>query len=85
MASLATFDGQGFGSRNMSQCTFTPTSRSGDTWNGSQTCTDSYSKERLTEALSITVASDSRFTQENGWGRGTYNLCPNVKLSDYTG
>lgn len=85
MASLATFDGSGFGSRNATQCTFALKSREGQTWSGTQTCTDSYSKDRVTEDLTITVASASRFTQENKWGRATFDLCPGEKLSDWTG
>ena len=85
MAGLATFDGSGFGSRNATRCTFSPESREGQTFTGTQTCIDSYSKQPVTEDLTITVASTSRFTQENKWGRATFDLCPGEKLADWTG
>ncbi|MDR7100956.1 hypothetical protein [Croceicoccus sp. BE223] len=85
MASLATFDGSGFGSRNMTRCAFSPQKRAGQTFTGTQTCTDSYSKERVSEDMTITVAGPTRFTQSNKWGERTFDLCPDERLSDWTG
>lgn len=84
MAGLATFDGSGFGGRSATQCSFSPRHRNGQTFKGTQTCTDSYSKKRVTEDLTITVASTRRFTQENARGRSTFDLCPGEDLSDWT-
>ena len=85
MAGLATFDGSGFGSRNANQCSFTPKVRNGRTFTGTQTCTDSSSKERVTEDLAITIASTSSFTRDDKWGRATFNLCRGESLSDWSG
>lgn len=85
MAGLATFDGKGFGSRNATACTFAPTERDGQSFRGKQTCTDPASGERVTEDLTITVASPRRFTRGDRWGTATFNLCPDEKLTDWTG
>lgn len=84
-ASLATFDGQGFGSRNAAQCTFVPDARTRATWRGTQTCTDPASQDRVSEDLAITVASATRFTRTDQWGTATFDLCPDEDLADWTG
>lgn len=85
MASLATFDGSGFGSRNMTRCSFSPQKRAGQTFTGTQTCTDSYTKEPVSEHLTITVAGPTRFTQSNKWAEASFDLCPDERLADWTG
>lgn len=83
-AGLATFDGKGFGSRNAAQCTFVPTARDGATWRGTQTCTDPYSQDRISDALTITVSGPTRFTRSDKWGTASFDLCPDEDLVDWT-
>ena len=85
LAALATFDGQGFGGRNSTDCRFVPEARNGNIWSGQQTCTDTYSKQPRTEDLSITVDSPARFTRVDPYGRATFALCPDEKLRDWEG
>ncbi|RPF72500.1 hypothetical protein [Aurantiacibacter spongiae] len=83
LASLKTFDGTGFNSRNSVDCRFTHTSREGDTYRGSQTCTDTYSNDERTDDLALTVRSRTRFTLTDEYGTQTYDLCPDERLADW--
>lgn len=85
MASLAIFDGKGFSSRNAAACIFLPAERSGASFAGRQTCTDPSSQERITDDLTVTVASTTRFTRIDKWGTTTFDLCPGENLSAWTG
>jgi|GEM_PF-6379863 len=84
-ASVATFDGKGFGGRNSRDCRFAPTQRDGSTWTGTQTCTDTYTDAERSEKWVITAESRIRFTQDNQYGSATFELCPNENLSDWDG
>ncbi len=84
MATVNTFDGEGFGTRSFGECKFTWDRREGDTYSGSQTCTDSYTKKRVTEALAITVIGPARYTRAGGGNAtATYGRCTGVDESSY--
>ena len=84
-AAAATFDGEGFGGRNSTGCRFEPRKKAGATWSGTQTCTDTYSKETRTEDLAITIDGPTRYTQRNRFGTARFALCPGEDLADWGG
>ncbi|MCP9221267.1 hypothetical protein MKP08_00695 [Erythrobacter sp. LQ02-29] len=84
LATVNTFDGKGFGTRNFGTCVFTWDRHEGRTYTGSQTCTDSQSKERVTEELAITVLGPTRYTRAGGGNAtATYGRCTGVDESSY--
>ena len=84
-ASVATFDGKGFGGRNSRNCRFAPAHREGSTWTGTQTCTDTYTGAERSETWAVRAESRTRFTQTNQYGAATFELCPDESLSDWGG
>ena len=84
-ASVATFDGRGFGGRNSSNCRFAPAHREGSTWTGTQTCTDTYTDAERSENLVILAESRTRYSQTNQYGSATFELCPGENLTDWGG
>jgi hypothetical protein len=85
LATVATFDGAGFGSRNSTDCRFEPTQRDGSVWSGTQTCTDTYSEVRRTEPWTVTVEGSTQYTLSSSFRPSTYKLCPGEHLSEWVG
>ena len=84
-ASVATFDGKGFGGRNSRACRFAPARREGSRWTGTQTCTDTYTDAERSENLVIVAESRTRYSQTNQYGSVTFELCPEENLTDWGG
>ena len=85
LASVSTFDGRGFDTRNAMDCTFTPTAQDGSTYSGEQSCLDSYSKEELVDRITIEVQDAARFVRTDAAnGSRAYRLCPDEELADWT-
>ena len=84
-ASVATFDGKGFGGRNSRACRFAPARREGSRWTGTQTCTDTYTDAERSENLVIVAESRTRYLQTNQYGSVTFELCPEENLTDWGG
>ena len=85
LASVTTFDGAGFNTRNTVDCTFTPNSQDGAIYAGEQSCLDSYSKEELVERITIEVLDVARFVRTDAAnGSRAYRLCPEEDLADWT-
>ena len=85
LASVSTFDGRGFDTRNAMDCTFTPTAQDGTTYSGTQSCLDSYSKEELVDRITIKVQDAARFVRTDAAnGSRAYRLCPDEHLADWT-
>ena len=84
-ASVATFDGLGFGGRNSVDCRFDPASRDGATFVGTQTCIDTYSREERAEPLTIRVDGPRAFTRTDAYGTASYAYCEGEALSDWGG
>ena len=85
LASVTTFDGAGFNTRNTVDCTFTPTAQDGSRYSGEQSCLDSYSKEELVDRITIEVQDAARFVRTDAAnGSRAYRLCPDEDLADWT-
>ena len=85
LASVSTFDGRGFDTRNAMDCTFKATPQDGSTYSGIQSCLDSYSKEELVDRITIEVQDAVRFIRtDEANGSRAYRLCPDEELADWT-
>ena len=85
LASVSTFDGRGFDTRNAMDCTFKATAQDGSTYSGIQSCLDSYSKEELVDRITIEVQDAVRFIRtDEANGSRAYRLCPDEELADWT-
>ena len=65
-AAIREFTGAGFGGSATRDCEFYAPFRDGDTFRGMQTCTDTYSGQRSTVPLSVTLSGADGFTLTEG-------------------